>query len=365
MRGFASVIAAVSAAVYLSGCGSDVTPPAPSPAPTPAPPPLPGLLKGVSQAGAEFGESNLPGVNGTDYIWPSSDSIKHFAQLGFGAVRLPFRWERLQPSKNEDFAVGYWEDLQNTVEIIVQTEQVAILDPHNYARYFGEIIGAPGSSVSIDDFLDFWTRLASHYKDHPKVAFAIMNEPFNMSTSLWADTAQAAINAIRTAGATQLVFVPGNGWTGAHSWTEAWYDTDGNLSNAEAFVDFVDPGNNFAFEMHQYLDESSSGKSPICVSATYGVDGLRQATPWLKDHGFRAFLGEFSAGTDDPCKSGIDEMLNHVDENSEQWLGWAWWAASPWEPDQYYNIEANADGSDKPQVAWIRDHLDPSSTVVA
>lgn len=247
---------------------------------------------------------------------------------------------------------------------VVQAGQTAILDPHNYARYFGEIIGAPGSSVSIDDFLDFWNRLATHYKDEPKVAFALMNEPNTMSTSLWAETAKAAIKTIRLAGATQLVLVPGNGWTGAHSWTETWYDTDGSLSNADAFADFVDPGNNFAFEMHQYLDMDSSGKSPVCEPATYGVGGLRNGTTWLKEHGFRAFLGEFSAGTSDLCKSGIDEMLNHVDENSEQWLGWAWWAATPWDQEAWHNIEANTDGSDKPQVAWIINHLNPSSTIL-
>lgn len=321
-------------------------------------------LKGMSQAAADFGETNLPGVKGKDYTWPSAESIKHFSHLGFGAVRLPFRWERLQPTKNSDFATEYWGDLQTSVSTIVDSGAVAILDPHNYARYFGEIIGAEGSSVSVEDFLDFWNRLATHYKDNANVAFAIMNEPNTMSTSLWARTAQAAIKAIREAGATQLVLVPGNGWTGAHCWTENWYDTNGSLSNAEAFADFVDPGNNFAFEMHQYLDSDASGQSPVCASATSGVDGLKQATPWLQEHGFRAFLGEFSAGANDLCEEAIGNMVDHLDQNPEQWLGWAWWAAGPWWGDGWSSIEANADGSDKPQVAWILKHLSPEVSVV-
>lgn len=318
----------------------------------------------MSQAGADFGEGNLPGVKDTDYTWPSADSIQHFSELGFGAVRVPFRWERLQPTKNADFTAEYWEDLQSTVSTITSSGAVAILDPHNYARYFGEIIGAEGSSVSIDDFLDFWRRLAIYYKDQANVAFAIMNEPNTMSTSLWARTAQAAINTIRDAGATQLVLVPGNGWTGAHSWAETWYDTDGTLSNADAFVDFVDPGNNFAFEMHQYQDSDASGTNPTCASETAGAEGLQQATPWLKEHGFRAFLGEFSGGANDLCEKGTDNMLNHLEENPDQWLGWTWWAAGPWWGDVYSSIEPNADGSDKPQVAWILKHLSAKVSAV-
>ena len=30
---------------------------------------------GVNESGGEFGSSNLPGVLGTDYIWPSTTSI--------------------------------------------------------------------------------------------------------------------------------------------------------------------------------------------------------------------------------------------------------------------------------------------------
>jgi endoglucanase len=35
--------------------------------------------------------------------------------------------------------------------------------------------------------------------------------------------------------------VPGNGWTGAHSWFQAYYGTP----NASVMSGIVDPGNNF------------------------------------------------------------------------------------------------------------------------
>lgn len=337
----------------------------------PAPPPAPTVqnLKGINEACADFGQA-LPGVDGTDYTFPRADSIQHFAGLGFGAVRIPFLWERLQRKLKGDFNAAYLASLSKTVNLVTQAGMHAIIDPHNYARYStsgrvadGQIIGAKGSAVSIDDFVDLWTRLASKFKANANVVFAIMNEPNTMPTGLWRETAQAAMSAIRATGATQLVLVPGNGWTGAHSWLESWYDTaNESLSNAVAFENFADPADNFAFEMHQYLDSDSSGGNSTCVSSTAGVDGLSNATAWLEEHGFRGFLGEFAGGANPLCEEAVDAMLAHMDQHPV-WLGWTWWAAGPWWGDSWASLEPAADGSDKPQVAWLLKHLDSSTLV--
>jgi len=339
--------------------------------PVPAPPPAPTVanLKGVNQACADFGQA-LPGTMDTTYTFPREASIDHFASLGFGAVRIPFLWERLQGHLRGEFNEAYFASLNKTVSWVTQRGMHAIIDPHNYARYSttgqvdgGEVIGATGSGVAVEDFLDFWTRLANAFKGDANVVFAIMNEPNTMSTRLWADTAQAAIKAIRDTGASNLVLVPGNGWTGAHSWLENWYDTSGDeLSNAMAFKNFVDPGDNFAFEMHQYLDSDSSGGSPDCASSTIGADGLAGATQWLEENNFRAFLGEFAGGANSVCEDGINAMLTHMDQHPV-WLGWTWWAAGPWWGSSWASIEPASDGSDKPQVAWLLEHLN-SATIV-
>ena len=72
----------------------------------------------------------------------------------------------------------------------------------------------------------FWRRLALAFKDNPKVQFGLVNEPRNMPTETWAQAAQAAVDAIRATGASQLITLPGNGYTGAWSWFEkTWYGT--------------------------------------------------------------------------------------------------------------------------------------------
>lgn len=67
--------------------------------------------------------------------------------------------------------------------------------------------------------------------------------------------------AIRATGATNVVFVPGVAWTGAHSWNATFYGTP----NAVVMATVRDPGNNYVFEVHQYLDSDSSGTNANCV----------------------------------------------------------------------------------------------------
>jgi endoglucanase len=87
------------------------------------------------------------------------------------------------------------------------------------------------------------------------VIFGLMNEPHSMATELWLNNANAAIAAIRSTGAENLVLVPGNAWTGAHSWNSNWYGTP----NSTVMLNITDSLNNYAYEVHQYLDSNSSG----------------------------------------------------------------------------------------------------------
>ena len=91
-----------------------------------------------------------------------------------------------------------------------------------------------------------------------------MNEPNTMLTETWLSDANAGIAGIRAAGANQLILVPGNGWTGAHGWSQSYYGT----SNSQVMTGVVDSANNFAFEVHQYFDGDYSGTSDSCQSSS-------------------------------------------------------------------------------------------------
>src|SRR5687767_4276462 len=55
-------------------------------------------LTGVNLAGAEFGHNKMPGRHGTDYFYPSRATIDYFVSKKLTTLRVPFRWERLQPT---------------------------------------------------------------------------------------------------------------------------------------------------------------------------------------------------------------------------------------------------------------------------
>jgi endoglucanase len=148
--------------------------------------------------------------------------------------------------------------------------------------------------------------------------------------------------------------VPGNGWSGAHSWYDSWYGTP----NAVEMLNIVDPAGNHAFEVHQYMDGDSSGTSDQCISPTIGSERLAAFTGWLREHGQRGFLGEFAGGRNDTCYAALDDMLAYINQNSDVWLGWTYWAAGPWWGDYQFTLEP-VDGVDRPQMSVLQPYLFP------
>jgi len=265
-------------------------------------------------------------------------------------VRLPFLWERLQPSLNQPFDAAELARLNGFVQQATTAGLTVLIDPHNYARYRGNLIGS--SQVPHSAFADFWSRLATQFKGNPKVAFGVMNEPHDMPTEQWLTAANTAVAAIRNTGATNLVTVPGNAWTGGHSWLQNWYGTP----NGTVMKGLVDPGKNVLIEIHQYLDADSSGTKPDCVSATIGAERLKDVTDWARSNGFRTLLGEVGAASNTTCNQAVAGTLDHLKANADVWAGWVWWAAGPWWGDYMYSIEPSG-STDKPQMSVLQPYL--------
>ena len=318
-------------------------------------------FRGVNLAGAEFGVASdgtggNPGTFGTTYTWPDAayasgyNSPAYFISRGMTLFRLPFRWERLQPTRNAPFNAAELARLRTTVTNLTNQGASVLLDPHNYARYGTAFIGS--ASVPHADFADFWARLANEFKANPRVIFGLINEPYGLPTEQWVTSANAAIVAIRAAGATNLVIVPGNAWSGAHSWDQNWYGTP----NSVALLAIQDSGNNVAFEAHQYLDSNASGSTNSCAGTTVGSQRMQPFTNWLRAHGKKGFLGEFAAGNGATCLAALDDLLSHLDANSDVYLGWTYWAAGPWWGNAWTSLEP-VGGQDTAQMTVLRAHL--------
>jgi len=306
---------------------------------------------GVNLSGAEFNSGKKPGTLYKDYTYPGPTDYSYFAGKGMNIVRLPFLWERLQPTAKGEFDPAQLAQIKKAVAQAKANGLHLILDPHNYAKYNGALIGSPGAPADV--FADLWRRLATEFKDDDTVIFGLMNEPNAVSSTDWAQAAQAAIDAIRKAGAKNLVLVPGTAYTGAHSWRSTYYGT----SNAVALQPLKDPGNRMAFEAHQYLDKDNSGTKGECVSATAGAEKLAGFVSWLRENKKVGFIGEFATGNTPVCNQALEGMLSYIEQNNDVIVGWTWWAAGAWWKNDYpFNVQPNKDGSDKPQMAILSKH---------
>src|SRR6187431_2928394 len=91
---------------------------------------------GVNLAGAEFGQTSLPGTYNIHYTYPTQQEVDYFRNRGLNIIRLPFRWERLQPATNAALNSAELARLHNFVSATTAKGVFVILEPHNFARYF-------------------------------------------------------------------------------------------------------------------------------------------------------------------------------------------------------------------------------------
>jgi endoglucanase len=307
---------------------------------------------GVNLAGAEFGK--IPGRHAYDYAYPPPETIDYYAGLGFNLIRVPLRWERLQPKLGAALAAEEQARLTAVIDRASAKGQSVIIDPHNYARRRVEddswkteaFIGT--EAVPTAAFADFWERIADAYKSKPGVIFGLMNEPAGLSADKWLPSANAAVASIRKTGAQNLILVPGVAFTGAHSWLSS-----GNVQ----MQGIVDPGENFAFEVHQYLDRDSSGTTPQAMSATIGSERIRAFQDWARKNRVTALLGEFGAAENDLSLAALEDLCRTLEANSDVWIGWAAWAGGTWWPqDYFFNLGPTKDGRMKKQTQILAEH---------
>jgi len=303
-------------------------------------------LRGFNLAGAEFGK--LPGVLGKDYTYPAPATIDTYVATGASVIRLPVRWERLQPALGEPLSEAELAALDATVDAATTAGLAVVIDVHNYGYYAEKQIGS--TEVPTDAFAQFWARLASHYAGRDGVVFSLMNEPYDIAAPDWLKITNAAIAAIRVIGADNLILVSGTAYAGAHSWSK----TLATGNNAEVMAGVVDAANRYAYDFHQYIDADFSGRSAECSGAAAAVEDVRSVTGWLRKNGKHGFLGEFAASKDPACLAAMKDLVAVVDGAPEQWIGWTYWAGGAWWPADYI-FTAQPDGNgDRPQVAALK-----------
>ena len=270
-------------------------------------------------------------------------------------IRLPFLWERLQPTLNGPLDPAELARIDDVVTYATAKGLKVDLDVHDFGKYRGQLIGS--DAVPVAAFADFWSRIASHFAANGGVLFGLMNEPQQPSAGDWLTAANAAIASIRAAGAGQEILVPGIGWDGAWTWTTG--------QNASVIGPGVrDPLDNYVFEVQQYLDADGSGTHAGAVSGTGGSERLAAVTSWAESTGHRLFLGEFGTASDGTSLAALGDMLSSMSRHADVWQGGTYWAAGPWWGDFMYSAEPR-NGVDAAQMKVLEQYEHRAPTPAA
>ena len=219
---------------------------------------------GVNLAGLEFGtnrdefSSAQPGILGQDYFDEPAASFAFLAERGIDLVRLPFTWERLQPTPGGPLDRDYAETIETMLDAAADNDIDIVLDLHNYAAYEspeGELLlgtdALPASALT-----DVWLRIAERWGAHPSVvAYGLMNEPHSLpgdsvrdAATGWEAISRQVVIDLREAGDDTLLMVAGYDYSSLPRWRE---------NHPTGWID--DPADNFRYEAHHYWDSLAEG----------------------------------------------------------------------------------------------------------
>lgn len=304
---------------------------------------------GVNLAGADFG-SNMPGVFNVDYTYPVASELDYYKSKGLLLIRLPFRWERLQPKLGGELDTVELNRLKTIVAAIQNRNMYVVLDMHNSCRYSIEnktrMIGT--SEVTVEHIKGFWTKLATVFKDEKNIwGYGIMNEPHDMlNKNHWFSIAQEIINGIRTVDKSTTIVVGGDCWSSAEKW----------IAQSDNLKKLVDPSGKLIFEAHIYFDKDASGqyRNSYDKENTTSNTGIERANPfvnWLKKNKLRGFIGEYGIPDNDPrWLITLDKLLSYLKDNE---INGTYWAAGPWWGNNFMTIEPSDGVTDRPQMSIV------------
>ncbi|GAW02920.1 endoglucanase [Lentinula edodes] len=318
---------------------STVTPTSTAPVSTPSISPISGntlTFTGVNIAGFDFGCGSDGTCNPTG-AWPpltqyygmdGAGQMQHYTSTdGYNVFRLPVGWQFLTNGVlGGDLDADNLAEYDALVQTCLATGASCIIDIHNYARWNGLIIGQGGPTN--DQFAAVWTSIATKYADEEKIIFGVMNEPHDIpDINLWAGSVQAAVTAIRNAGATkQLILLPGNNWTSAETFV--------SNGSGPALLTVTNPDGSttgLIFDVHKYLDFDNSGTNEECVTNNIDSSWAPLAT-WLRENGRQAFNTETGGGNVASCVEYMCQQIAYQAQNSDVFLGYVGWAAGNFAP---------------------------------
>ncbi len=314
---------------------------------------------GVNLDGLEYNAGNPNAQANYDYAVPSASELAYYHSQGINLIRLPFAWERMQPTLNGPLNAAYVSQIESVVNAAAALGMKVILDAHDYGGYGNNKLG--DGTLTDSEFANMWQQVATTFAGNSGIAgYDLMNEPSNMpNVDAWPDAAQAAITAIRTADSNTTIYVEGDDYSSAGSWAE----------NNPTLASLVDPSNNLVFSAHLYLDTDNSGthfdwaqQQAAGDNTDVGVQRLSDFVGWLQANNLKGDIGEIGVGNDNTdWLTALDKTLAYAQASNLQvtyWAGGPWWGSYPMAVDPVNGVTA-------PQLAVLDKYSGDMETVTS
>lgn len=334
-------------------------------------------------ATSTFSNAN-PGTYDVDFHYEKQASLDYFASRGWHQVKVPIRWERIQPTISGALDPTELGRLTDFLDRADNSGLKVIVDIHNYGVYYRDVSGtgtrtAIGSAqLPVSAFADLWSRLSTAIKDHPAVfGYAIMAEPQpagGLDRETWQEASQAAVDAIRAVDLESEISVAGWDYSITQGWTQV---------NGDPWV--YDHTGRVRYEGHHYWDSNTSGgysssyaqevtTSDVSYDAGTNPDALYarvltemdEFNSWLTDHEVRGVLGEIgwpAAADSTEWNALADAYLTRA---TEYGIPTATWCAGDFAFGGTADLRVytgNPVDTANPQAAVLEDYLDTSTPV--
>ncbi|POR34316.1 Endoglucanase EG-II [Tolypocladium paradoxum] len=300
---------------------------------------------GVATAGIDFGcaingscprstaSFPLTSLGGGD----GAGQMEHFVKDdNLNMFRLPTSWQFiLNGQLGGKLSAANFANYNRLMQACLDTGAYCMIDLHNFARWDGGIVGQGGPKD--DELADVWQQLALKYANNDKVVFGLMNEPHDLDISLWAQTCQKVVTAIRNAGAkSQMILLPGTNFASAETFVSTGSATAlANITNPDGSTD------NLLLDLHKYLDINNSGTHAECT--TDNVEGFRTIATWLRKNNRTAMISESGASMDNTCMEKFCTQNTFISQNADVFEGFVGWGAGSF--DSSYVLTLTPSGS--------------------
>lgn len=297
------------------------------------------LLRGVWKA--EYADSCVGWWNyGDPYSWDENAVRAYMQNLkqnwGINVINT-FIWGDWWLEDKAVTLGGYPTDrhyrycLKETIRIAAEYGLYIQIRPYSPIMAEGRVRAPyqPYSSWTVDDFVNFWTDVATELKDYPNVIFTLYDEPGG-DIDVWFDAAEQAITAIRTVGAEQLIVVHWN-FCGSCMWMEQWVQEGRPLHN----IVF----SNHIYRVHGTFEYNSN--SPVDINyirdflaakSTSGYNGAayKYITDTYNIPIWVSAIGAYNGNTDDEEYMYFRNTLAVLNEWDLGYAAYQWFRETTW-----------------------------------